>query len=116
MKRFAAVAVAAGLATASCSGGHGASSMLPAAGVQPQSATTKPASTGAKTTRDLARAAAPAGWANTATQAFSFKNASDLGALEPGADAHRPGRHATAQRRRAQSRGADRTHASRRVK
>jgi subtilase family serine protease len=57
--------------------------MLPS-GVQTQSASTATASArGARTTRDLARAAAPAGWANTATQAFSLKNASDLGALNP---------------------------------
>jgi len=37
---------------------------------------------GARTTRDLASAnAAPAGWANTATQVFALKSASDLGAL-----------------------------------
>jgi len=83
MKRFAAAAIALGVVTASCSGGHGASSMLPAAGVQPQIAVTKPSSNGAKTTRDLASTAAPAGWANTATQPFSFKSASDLGALSP---------------------------------
>jgi pseudomonalisin len=82
MKRFAAAAIAVGVVTASCSGGHGASSLMPA-GVQPQTASTKPATTGAKTTRAASNATAPAGWANTATQAFSFKNASDLGALNP---------------------------------
>jgi pseudomonalisin len=80
MQRFVAAALALGLVTASCSGGHGASSLMPA-GIQPQSASTKPASTGAKTTRAASTAAAPAGWANTATQAISLKNATDLGAL-----------------------------------
>jgi subtilase family serine protease len=82
MQRFAAVAIAVGVVTASCSGGHGASSLMPA-GTQPQTASTKPATTGARTTRAASTATAPAGWANTATQAFSFKNASDLGALNP---------------------------------
>jgi subtilase family serine protease len=83
MKRFAAAAIAVGVVTASCSGGHGASSLMPATGLQPQSAATSTSSAGAKTTRSAASATAPAGWANTATQAIAFKNATDLGALSP---------------------------------
>ena len=82
MTKFAAVAIAVGLVTASCSGGHGASSLMPG-GIQPQGAGDKAASTGAKTTRAATGAVAPAGWASTATQAFSMKNATDLGALNP---------------------------------
>ena len=84
MNRFVAAATAAlGVTTASCSGGHGAGSMLPSS-LQPSSTAAVPASVGARTTRQAATgAAAPAGWSPTATQAMSLKNASDLGALNP---------------------------------
>jgi pseudomonalisin len=81
MKRLAAVAAAAGVLTASCSGGRSAGSLLPSGGVQAGGTTTAAAKVGARTTRDLAATAAPAGWANTATQAFALKNASDQGVL-----------------------------------
>src|SRR5665213_58451 len=83
MKRFAAAAIAVGVVTASCSGGHGASSLMPATGLQPQSAATSTSSAGAKTTRSATSTTAPAGWSTTATQAIAFKNATDLGALSP---------------------------------
>ncbi len=67
MKKLAAVALTVGVATASCSGGHGGS-VLPASGTQPHAVRT-------------ARAAAPAGWANTATQVSSLLNATDQGPL-----------------------------------
>ena len=70
MKRFAALAIAAGLVTASCSGHGGSSSMLPlGSGTQ----------SGSQSTKTTALAAAPAGWANTHTQALNIINASDLG-------------------------------------
>ena len=68
MKKLAAVALTVGVATASCSGGHGGSAVLPPSAAQPQGA--------ARTARS-----APAGWANTATQAFTLANAADQGAL-----------------------------------
>lgn len=71
MKRFGALAVAAGLLTASCAG-HGGSSALPSMGAKTQ--------TGGGSTRPAATlAAAPAGWANTNTQALKIINAGDLG-------------------------------------
>ncbi|MEA2664943.1 MAG: pseudomonalisin [Candidatus Eremiobacteraeota bacterium] len=69
MKKLAAVALTVGLATASCSGGHGGGSALPGAATQPHA--------NART----ARAAAPAGWANTATQVSSLLGATDQGPL-----------------------------------
>ena len=70
MKRLAALTVAAGLLTSAC-GGHGGSAMPPL-GSTGQS--------GMGSTRTAALAAAPAGWANTNTQALPIVNASDLGA------------------------------------
>lgn len=83
MKRLAAIAVALGVATAACSGAGSVSSMLPANGVQIGG--NMPASkSGARSTRAVASSvAAPSGWANTATQPFAFKSATDLGALDP---------------------------------
>ncbi len=69
MKRLAAVALTVGVATASCSGGHGGSSVLPQPGAQSQGKTR------------VTRSAAPTGWANTATQVLNLVNASDQGAL-----------------------------------
>ena len=70
MKKFGALAVAAGLITASCSGHGSGSSTLPQTSQRssrPMSSTVVP----------------PPGWANTATQVFSLKNASDLGTMSP---------------------------------
>lgn len=72
MKRLGALAVAVGLVTASCSG-HGGSSPLPPAGTSSKAVN---GTTRATTTLT----AAPAGWANTNTQALKIANASDLGA------------------------------------
>jgi subtilase family serine protease len=81
MNKLVAVAVALGVTTASCSGGHSAGALLPS-GVSNSGGTASSSSTtGARTTRDTARAAAPAGWANTATQVLNFKSAADQGAL-----------------------------------
>lgn len=66
MKKLAAVALVMGVAMAACSGGHGGS-VLPAA-TQAHAART-------------ARSAAPAGWANTATQVSNLLNATDQGPL-----------------------------------
>ncbi len=87
MQRLAAVAAAVGVMTASCSGGHSAGSLLPS-GISNQGSTTSsvassPVSSqlGTRSTRSLAVAAAPAGWANTATQVLSLKSATDRGVL-----------------------------------
>ncbi|MBV8581486.1 MAG: S8/S53 family peptidase [Candidatus Eremiobacteraeota bacterium] len=80
MNRLVPLAVVLGLTTASCSGGHGAGSFLPSGASGAGSAA--PASAGARTTRSAAVAAAPPGWATTATQAVSLKNATDLGTLD----------------------------------
>ena len=82
MKTFAVLAVAAGLTTASCAG-HGASSMVPAGGpgaLGPSSAGTS--TLGAHTIRTRSVAAAPAGWAITATGAVAVANGADLGLLD----------------------------------
>ncbi|MEA2688202.1 MAG: hypothetical protein QOD51_809, partial [Candidatus Eremiobacteraeota bacterium] len=86
MKRLAVIAVALGVATASCSGAGSVSSMLPANGVQMGGNMPAPSSkAGARSTRAVTSSvAAPSGWASTATQPFTFKSASDLGALDPG--------------------------------
>lgn len=79
MKKFAAVALVVGVATASCSGGRGAATLPPMS----SAAGTAPSSTGARTTRATTATTAPAGWANTATQALTLTHASDLGVLAP---------------------------------
>ncbi len=76
MKRLVAVAVTAGILTASCSG-HGGTSATPPLLGSPQSSSMA----GSRTTRTVAMAAAPSGWANTGTQAVKLTNAADLGAL-----------------------------------
>ena len=76
MKQFVAVALAAGVLTASCSGGR-SGSVLPAG----PAAGGVPSQSGARTTRSLSSTTAPAGWATTATQTFSLANATDLGVL-----------------------------------
>jgi pseudomonalisin len=77
MKRLAAVALAVGVVTASCSGHSGGSALPPAGAGSPSS------SHGTKSTRVMGVATAPAGWATTATQTLSLANATDLGALSP---------------------------------
>jgi pseudomonalisin len=72
MKRLGALAIVAGLATASCAG-HGGTSAVPSAGTQA-------GKTGTNGIKSAALAAAPSGWANTGTQALTIVNASDLGA------------------------------------
>ena len=80
MNKSAALAVVALIATASCSGGHGALSSLPPAGAS--AASGSGTLSGAHTTRPKAVAAAPAGWAATGTGALALANASDLGQLD----------------------------------
>ncbi|HEX3464452.1 MAG TPA: protease pro-enzyme activation domain-containing protein [Candidatus Elarobacter sp.] len=72
MLRLAALAAVAGLTFASCSGGHGASSLLPHGAAAPQS--------GARAARDTA-IVAPPGWAATATRGATIANATDKGPL-----------------------------------
>ena len=84
MKRLAAAALALGFAVAGCSGAHSASSLLPPSGLQFGDGTMSLSRAGAHSTRaPKDAAAAPAGWSSTGTQAFSLKNATDLGALDP---------------------------------
>lgn len=70
MKKLAVLGIAAGVVTASCSGNHG-SSVLPIAPGTTQSAW--------HSTKAAALTTAPAGWANTNTQALAISNATDLG-------------------------------------
>jgi pseudomonalisin len=72
MLRLAALASVAGLLFASCSGGHGVSSLLPHGAGAPQS--------GARAARDTA-IVAPPGWAATATRGATIANAADQGPL-----------------------------------
>lgn len=74
---LAALAMGAGLLTASCAGHGGSSALPPAGGMQPQQQQSR---SGAGTTRAAAVAAAPSGWATTGTQTFKLSNATDLGA------------------------------------
>ncbi len=69
MKKFLGVALLAGLAVAGCSGHGGGSGVLPAGAPQ-----------NANGLRGESIAAAPAGWATTATQAFNMKGIVDKGA------------------------------------
>ena len=77
MKRAFGLALVTGLITASCSGHGSGSSVIPTASTnQLQSS-----QTGAGTVRTAALATAPAGWANTNTQAFKLPSGgADLGA------------------------------------
>jgi pseudomonalisin len=80
MNRLLALAAVAGVFTASCSG-HGGSALPPtAAGLS--NAGGGPAAMGARTLRPRSVAAAPAGWANTATGAIALANATDTGLLD----------------------------------
>ena len=82
MKKLLALAGAMGIMTAACSGGHGASSMLPGAANRPASSAQAPSTMGAHTVRPMASVTAPAGWAPTATGALTLANATDLGHLD----------------------------------
>lgn len=70
MKKLPAVALAAGILTASCSG-HGGQSPLPSV----------PERTGASGTHQTTAIAAPPGWSATATQGVTVLNGSSAGAL-----------------------------------
>lgn len=72
MKKLSAVALAAGILTASCSG-HGGQQVLPSA----------PGSIGSGGARQNAIIAAPPGWSATATQGVTVASATNLGALAP---------------------------------
>ena len=74
MLRLAALATVAGIVLASCSGGHGVSSLLPHGAGAPQS--------GARAARDAA-IVAPPGWAATATRGATLTGATDKGPLAP---------------------------------
>jgi subtilase family serine protease len=74
MKRLLALAVTAGLGTASCSGG-GLSHMLPSA--------SGPNAAGAARAARADAIVAPPGWAATATRGATIPNATDKGALAP---------------------------------
>lgn len=78
MKKLGAIALVAGVFTASCAG-HGGSP-LPQNATQAQQTHTNSRGTG--TSRPATVAAVPAGWSATGTQALSLQNASDLGALD----------------------------------
>lgn len=71
MKKLSAVALAAGILTASCSG-HGGQSVLPS---------TSGAAGAGKSGATAISVAVPSGWAATSTQGVTVANASDLGAL-----------------------------------
>ena len=71
MKKLSAVALAAGILTASCSG-HGGQTLLPSSA---------PGATGTGGAHSNAIITAPPGWSSTATQGVTVSNATDLGAL-----------------------------------
>ncbi len=83
MKRLAVPATALAVTLASCSGGHSAGALLPMGSSSPASngASAAAPQVGLKSTRAIPAAAAPAGWATTATHAIAPVNASDLGVL-----------------------------------
>jgi pseudomonalisin len=72
MTRLAVAAAAAGLLASSCSGGHGAASVLPTSALQ----------AGSRAARDAA-VSVPAGWAATATRGATVAGAADKGPLAP---------------------------------
>ncbi len=76
MKPLGLLALVAGLATASCSAGHGLGSSIPAAGGGSLSS-----SAASRGTSATAVAAAPPGWATTGTRAFNLAGAVDKGVL-----------------------------------
>lgn len=75
MNKLAAVALVVGIAGTGCAG-HGSQTVLPTSSAGSQSI---PGS------RTQAVAAAPAGWAATATQAFAMSGTTDEGAISPSA-------------------------------
>ena len=77
MKKLGAIALVAGVFTASCAG-HGGSP-LPQNAAQSQQ---QHNSRGTGTSRPAAVATVPDGWAATGTQALTLQNATDLGALD----------------------------------
>ncbi|MBV8370054.1 MAG: S8/S53 family peptidase [Candidatus Eremiobacteraeota bacterium] len=80
MTKITALAVGLGVLTASCSGGHGATTLPPPG----RGASASGASTmGAHNLRPKS-IAAPAGWAATGTGALPLANATDLGQLDRG--------------------------------
>ncbi len=78
MRRIAVLAVVTAVFTASCSGGHSASTIPAVGGAGSQSPMSL---TGAHTTRAKSAIAAPPGWAATGTGAIALANAADLGEL-----------------------------------
>src|SRR6201994_452640 len=80
---LAALGTVAGILTASCSGGHGASTLPPASSALAPSAGA-PSTMGARTIRPKSALVAPAGWAATGTGAVAPANATDLGPLPAG--------------------------------
>ncbi|HTW83905.1 MAG TPA: S53 family peptidase [Candidatus Sulfotelmatobacter sp.] len=82
MHRLAPAALIVAFTLASCSGAHSGGTYMPgpatASGTGP---TTTATTRGTRTTRALAQAAAPAGWATTGTQVLSLLGGSDLGVL-----------------------------------
>jgi pseudomonalisin len=84
MHRFAVLAAAAaGVVTASCSGGHSGTSLPPLGSGRTASASAVSA-LGARTSRASASVSVPAGWAATGTAPITPANASDLGPLDRG--------------------------------
>jgi len=79
MKPTAALVLTAAVATASCSGGHGAGSLPPVRGAAPTSAAASTLGTRRSRGKSIA---APAGWSATATDAIALANAADLGPLD----------------------------------
>ncbi len=79
MNRLPAIAAVVAFGTASCSGAHNAGSVLPSSVQGGGSGSASPL--GTRTSRDLGTDAAPAGWAKTATRAYTLKDATDLGPL-----------------------------------
>jgi pseudomonalisin len=81
--RAALAVVVVGVLTASCSGGHSAST-IPSAGAAggPSLSSAGLSPMGAHTTRAKSALIAPPGWATTATSAIVPANASDQGALD----------------------------------
>ncbi len=79
MRRVAVLAVITGVLTASCSGGHSASTIPAVGGAGSQQS---PMSlSGAHTTRAKSGTTAPPGWVATGTGALALANAADLGEL-----------------------------------
>lgn len=76
MRKVGALALIAGLLSASCAG-HGGNGVIPPSTAQSNA---RPSSLGMQSTVSSA-SIAPAGWAGTATQAINLANATSLGAL-----------------------------------